>query len=110
MSIRIVSNVAIEPSQAEKYLAYWRQRSAQCRAEPGCEQYQVFQSIETPNEFALLELWSDQEAYDAHWSAQRAIPGRPVFDRVPRAQGRDGLEFYFEQRYFKLADGAWVPE
>jgi quinol monooxygenase YgiN len=110
MAIRIVSNVAIDPAEVDGYLRYWSQRSPQCRAEAGCQQYQVFRSIEVPNEFALLELWSDQGAYDAHWVAQRAIPGRPVFPRVPRTHGRDGLEFYFDQRYYKLRDGRWVPE
>ena len=108
-AIRIVSNVTIDPEAVEAYLAYWRTRSVQCRAEPGCLQYQVFGSIEESNQFALLELWTDQAAYDEHWSAQRAIPNRPVFPRVPRPQGRDGIEFY-EQRSFVQVDGRWVPQ
>ncbi|MDG4834346.1 antibiotic biosynthesis monooxygenase [Solwaraspora sp. WMMD1047] len=108
MAVRVVSNVTIEPEAVDEYLAYWRQRSGECRAEPGALQYQVFRSIEEPNEFALLELWSDQETYDAHWAAQRAIPDRPTFPRAPRSQGRDGIEFY-EQRYYRLVDGRWVP-
>jgi quinol monooxygenase YgiN len=110
MAIRIVSNVSVDPDAVDDYLAYWRMRSDQCRAEAGCTQYQVFQSIEVPNEFALLEGWEDQQTYDAHWAAQRAIPGRPVFPRVPPTRGRDGLEFYFDQQYFHLEDGQWVPD
>jgi quinol monooxygenase YgiN len=108
MAIRVVSNVTVAPEAVDAYLDYWRRRSAECRAEPGALQYQVFRSIEEPNEFALLELWADQQTYDAHWAAQRAIPDRPVFPRAPRRQGRDGIEFY-EQRYYIQADGRWVP-
>jgi quinol monooxygenase YgiN len=108
MAIRVVSNVTIAPDAVEDYLTYWRERSAQCRAEEGALQYQVFRSIEEPNQFALLELWSDQDTYDRHWAAQRAIPDRPVFARAPRPDGRDGIEFY-EQRYYTQVDGRWVP-
>lgn len=109
MAIRIVSNISVSPDAVEPYLGYWRQRSPECRAEPGNLQYQVFRSIEQPNEFALLELWADQETYDRHWELQRSIPDRPSFARVPRSQGRDGIEFYFDHRYFALVDGRWQP-
>ena len=109
MAIRIVSNITIAPDAVESFLAYWRERSPQCRAERGCLQYQVLRSVEEPNEFALLELWTDQDAYDEHWATQRAIPDRPTFPRVQRGHGQDGIEFY-EQRYFVQIDGRWVPE
>jgi quinol monooxygenase YgiN len=110
MAIRIVSNISVEPSQIQDYLDYWAHRSPQCRAEPGCLQYQVLRSVEIPNEFALLELWEDQETYDTHWAAQLQIPNRPAFARVPRTHGRDGLEFYFDQRYYHLENGQWVAD
>src|SRR5690606_12553936 len=93
----------------ESYLEYWPVRSAECRAEPGCLQYEVFRSLEFPNQFALLEAWADQESYDAHWTAQQQIPNRPRFERAPRANGRDGLEFYHELTYYRLEEGRWVP-
>ena len=34
--------------------------------EPGCEQFEVFQSVLNPDKLALLELWSDQAALDVH--------------------------------------------
>jgi quinol monooxygenase YgiN len=110
MAIRIVSNVTIDPDHVEDYLEYWPRRSAECRAERGALQYQVFRSIEYPNEMALLELWADQESYDEHWAAQSLIPNRPQFPRAPRATWRDGLEFYFQHQYFKLVNNVWVPE
>ena len=34
--------------------------------EPGCQQFEVFQSALDPDRLVLLELWSDQAALDAH--------------------------------------------
>ena len=34
--------------------------------EPGCEQFEVFQSVVNPDKLALLELWKDQAALDVH--------------------------------------------
>jgi quinol monooxygenase YgiN len=32
--------------------------------EPGCEQFEVFQSVVNPDKLAILERWTDQEASD----------------------------------------------
>ena len=34
--------------------------------EPGCEQFEVFQSVLNPDKLALLERWTDQAALDTH--------------------------------------------
>jgi quinol monooxygenase YgiN len=34
--------------------------------EPGCEQFEVFQSVLNPDKLALLERSSDQAALDTH--------------------------------------------
>jgi len=34
--------------------------------EPGCQQFEVFQSVLNPDKLALLELWADQAALDVH--------------------------------------------
>jgi quinol monooxygenase YgiN len=34
--------------------------------EPGCEQFEVFQSVVNPDKLALLERWTDQAALDTH--------------------------------------------
>ena len=34
--------------------------------EPGCEQFEIFQSVLNPDRLALLERWSSQAALDAH--------------------------------------------
>ena len=35
---------------------------AEVMKEPGCEQFEVFQSVVNPDKLALLERWKDQAA------------------------------------------------
>ena len=44
----------------------FRQRCVDVAKEPGCEQFEVFQSVLNPDKLTLLELWSDQAALDVH--------------------------------------------
>ena len=39
--------------------------------EPGCGQFEVFQSVLDPDRLTLLELWADQAALDVHAEATR---------------------------------------
>jgi quinol monooxygenase YgiN len=34
--------------------------------EPGCQQFEAFQSVMNPDKLVLLERWTDQAALDAH--------------------------------------------
>jgi quinol monooxygenase YgiN len=36
------------------------------RKEPGCEQFEAFQSVDDPDKIVLLERWKDQDALDVH--------------------------------------------
>src|SRR6266852_2058939 len=40
--------------------------SADAMKEPGCEQFEIFQSVANPDRLALLERWVDQTALDVH--------------------------------------------
>ena len=42
--------------------------------EPGCEQFEVFQSVVNLNKLALLERWKDQAALDAHARLHSKLP------------------------------------
>jgi len=44
--------------------------------EPGCEQFEVFQSVLNPDKLALLERWSDQAALDAHAKLNSTRPAQ----------------------------------
>ena len=47
------------------------------RTDRGCQQFELFQSIENPDKFALLELWDSPEALADHAKSQAARPALP---------------------------------
>jgi quinol monooxygenase YgiN len=71
-----------------------------CRAvqqEPGCQQFEVFQSALDPDKLVVLELWDDQAALDTH--AQRNATRPPHSALVAlRADGTRPREDYTYNR------------
>jgi quinol monooxygenase YgiN len=52
-----------------------------CRAvqqEPGCQQFEVFQSALDPDKLVALELWPDQAALDVHAQVNATQPPHPA--------------------------------
>jgi quinol monooxygenase YgiN len=66
MSIRLVVTITAAPGKGTELAQAYKPRCAECMKEPGCEQFEVFQSVVNPDGLALLERWSDQAALDAH--------------------------------------------
>ena len=66
MSVRLVVSIAAMPGKGADLLAVFRHRCADVTKEPGCEQFEVFQSALNPDKLVLLELWKDQAALDVH--------------------------------------------
>ena len=106
MPIRVVINTHVRDEHKAEMFEYWQQKCRTCTAEDGNLQYEVFQSIIDPSNIALLELWQDQTTYDKHWQTELAMT-KPSFDRGPRRTGRDGVEFYFDHKYYRHEKGIW---
>ena len=72
-----------------------------CRAvqqEPGCQQFEVFQSALAPNTLVTLELWADQAALDAHAQRNATQPPHPALAAL-RADGvrpREDYSYYVD--------------
>lgn len=66
MAIRLVVTITAAPGQGAELAQAYRGRCGEVAKEPGCEQFEVFQSALDPDRLALLERWSDQAALDAH--------------------------------------------
>jgi quinol monooxygenase YgiN len=66
MSIRIVLTVFASPGNGDELFALYKERCESCMKEPGCEQFEAFQSVLDPDRITVLELWKDQAALDAH--------------------------------------------
>jgi hypothetical protein len=61
--------------------------------EPGCEQFEVFQSVLNPDKLALLERWVDQAALDVHAGLNNTRP--PL---LPELRAGTELEDYQYKR------------
>ena len=66
MKIRLVVSINAAPGKGAELAQAFRQRCAEVAKEPGCEQFEVFQSAVNPDKLVLLERWKDQAALDAH--------------------------------------------
>ena len=66
MSVRLVVTINAVPGKGAELARVFKDRCLDVMKEPGCEHFEVFQSVLNPDKLALLELWSDQDALDVH--------------------------------------------
>ncbi|MGH6988700.1 MAG: putative quinol monooxygenase [Stellaceae bacterium] len=74
MAVRLVITFAAAPGKGAEHAAGMKARCAEIRQEPGCEQFEAFQSIDDPDRIVLLERWADQPALDTHAKLQATRP------------------------------------
>lgn len=74
MSIRLVITITAIPGAGSELAQALRPRCAEVLHEPGCEQYELFQSVENPDTLVLLERWADQAALDEHARLMSTLP------------------------------------
>jgi quinol monooxygenase YgiN len=66
MPVRLVVHIDAAPGKGSELAQVFRGRCQEVMQEPGCQQFEVFQSVLNPDKLALLELWADQAALDVH--------------------------------------------
>jgi quinol monooxygenase YgiN len=74
MALRLIVTISAAPGKGTELAQAYRARCAEVMQEPGCEQFEVFQSVVNPDKLALLERWSDQAALDVHSQANNTRP------------------------------------
>jgi quinol monooxygenase YgiN len=89
MSVRLVVSITAAPGKGAELAQAYKTRCAQVMQEPGCEQFEVFQSVVNPDRFALLERWADQAALDVHAKVNQARPSLPAGLRVGAGERED---------------------
>jgi quinol monooxygenase YgiN len=77
MSVRLVISINAAPGKGAELLRAMQARCELSAKDAGCLQFEVFQSAQDPDRLALLELWEDQAALDAHAKLQAARPPVP---------------------------------
>lgn len=92
MSIRLIISINAAPGKGDEFVQAFKGRCEEVMTEPGCEQFEVFQSALDPDKLVLLELWSDQAALDAHGKMNATRAPLPTGLRGP-AGGREDYEY-----------------
>jgi quinol monooxygenase YgiN len=89
MTIRLVLSITAAPGKGSELAQAYKSRCAEIMQEPGCEQFEVFQSVVNPDKLTLLERWTDQAALDAHAKLNSTRPSLPEELRVGRPERED---------------------
>lgn len=72
MAVRHVITIQVAPGKAAEFASAFKAVQAAASQDAGCEQYELFQSLNDVDRFVLLERWSSQELLDQHMAAERA--------------------------------------
>jgi quinol monooxygenase YgiN len=72
MTIRHVVTIEVADGKAEEFADAFRALQELTLREPGCEQYELFRSVDHPQTMVLLERWSSREQLENHMAAERA--------------------------------------
>ena len=71
MAVRIIVPIEAAAGKRDELIQALQALSIEVRQESGCEQFELYQSTERPDQLALLELWTDETAQKAHSELNR---------------------------------------
>ena len=66
MALRLIVNLQALPGKTDDMIMTYNYLCPKVRKEPGCEHFEIFQNVEDPDNFVLLETWANQESLTAH--------------------------------------------
>src|SRR2546428_13753068 len=89
MAVRLVVTITAAPGKGSELAQTYKARCAEAMKEPGCEQFEIFQSVANPDRLALLERWVDQAALDVHAQRNRTQPALRPELRVGSGERED---------------------
>jgi quinol monooxygenase YgiN len=89
MTIRLVVSITAAPGKGSELAQAYKARCMEAMQEPGCEQFEVFQSVLDPDRLTLLERWRDQAALDVHAKLNAARPPLPAGLRAGAGERED---------------------
>jgi quinol monooxygenase YgiN len=89
MKVRLVVTITAVPGRGSELAQAYKTRCEESMKEPGCEQFEVFQSVLNPDRLALLERWSDQAALDTHAKLNATRPALRPELRVGAGERED---------------------
>jgi len=96
MAVRLVVTITAAPGKGAEFARTFKPRCEESRKDPGCQQFEIYQSVFDPDKFTLIELWDSQASLDAHAKLQAArpplpagLPPAPASARITNTTARD---------------------
>jgi quinol monooxygenase YgiN len=71
MAVRIIVSMTAAAGKGQALQEAFRTLCPSVREEPGCQQYEFFQSLAGAERFVLLERWDDEETLRVHAERMR---------------------------------------
>ncbi len=78
MAVHHVITIHVAPGKTAEFARVFKDVRAIAQQEEGCDQYELFQSLDDPDKVVLLERWTSQELLDKHIAAERTRADSPV--------------------------------
>ena len=89
MAVRLIVTITAAPGKGSELGKLYKARCEDIVKEPGCEQFEVFQSVVNPDHLVILERWTDQAALDVHSKVNTTRPPLPPELRVGTTERED---------------------
>ena len=71
MAIRHVVTIEVAPGKAAEFATAFQTLRELAKQDEGCEQYELFQSLDDPDKVVLLERWASEDLLAKHMAAER---------------------------------------
>ena len=71
MAVRIIVSMTAAAGKRQALMEAFRTLCPSVQEEPGCQQYEFYQSLAGPDQFVLLERWDDEETLRVHSERMR---------------------------------------
>lgn len=89
MAIRLIITITAAPGKGSELAQAYKARCEEVQTEPGCLQFEAFQSAVNPDKLVLLEHWADQAALETHAQVNTTRPALLPDHRVGVAERED---------------------
>ena len=73
MALRLIVPMETAPGKRDELIEAFSARSREVRQESGCEEFELYQSTERPDQLVLLEQWTDADTLKVHSEVNRRI-------------------------------------
>ena len=89
MAVRLIVKITAAPGKGSELGKLYKARCEDIAKEPGCEQFEVFQSVVNSDNLVILERWTDQAALDVHSKVNTTRAPLPAELRVGTTERED---------------------